>query len=184
MHVVAATRRTNYRIGVALVLVLALGLGGVLLSSGLAVAHGPVHVDTAHGFKAVPFAPPAEFTDGVRAKFKVKYDRGRTIVANVPRDASNVLFAEVSWEPKGSSGWHTHPGPAIVTVAEGAVAVTNAGDCVTRTYKAGEAFLDPGQGNVHIARNPSDTASAKAYAVFLDVPDGGPATKWVEPVTC
>jgi PhzF family phenazine biosynthesis protein len=49
---------------------------------------------------------------------------------------------------------------------------------------AGEAFVDPGQGNVHIASNPSTTADAVAYATFLGVPDGEPATVWVAPVDC
>lgn len=182
MHAVAAPRRITRLLWVALVV--SLGLGGVLLFSGLAAAHGPTHVDTAKGFSAQVIAGPATFTDDVSAKFRVKYERGGTTVANIPRDASNVVVAKVSWEPGGSSGWHTHPGPVIVTVTEGKVDVTNANDCVTRQYKAGDAFLDPGQGNVHIARNASSTNAAAAYAVFLDVPPGGPATQWTVPEHC
>lgn len=166
------------------VLVALLSLAGALLVDGLAAGHEPADLDAPSGFGAVVLAAPATFTDDVSAKFKVKYDEGGTTVANVTDDASNVLIARVTWQPGGTSGWHTHPGPVIVTVTEGTLEVTNASDCVTRTYTAGEAFVDPGQGNVHVASNASDEAGAVAHAVFLDVPSGQPATVWAEPADC
>lgn len=164
--------------------VAALALAGALAVDGLAAGHEAPDVDAPSGFGATPLAAPAAFTDDVNAKFKVKYATGGTTVANVASDASNVLMARVTWQPGGTSGWHTHPGPVIVTVAEGALEVTNASDCITRTYAAGEAFLDTGQGNVHVARNASDSEGAVAYATFLDVPSGQPATAWAEPADC
>jgi len=106
------------------------------------------------------------------------------IVSNLPSDASSVIVAKVTWEPEGTSGWHTHPGPVIVSVAEGELQLINERDCVERTYGAGEAFIDPGQGNIHVASNPSTTDTAVAYATFLGVPDGEPATVWVAPADC
>lgn len=129
-------------------------------------------------------AGPATFTDNVSANFQVRYDRGRALNSNLPRDASNLIMIEATWEPEGSSGWHTHPGPTVISVVEGAVTVTNANDCVPRTYRKGEAFLDPGQGNIHIATNASDEDEAKAVATFFGVPDGKPATIMVNPADC
>jgi quercetin dioxygenase-like cupin family protein len=129
-------------------------------------------------------AGPATFTDNVSANFKVRYDRGRALTSNLPRDASNVIMVEATWQPGGTSGWHTHPGPAVISVVEGSVTVTNANDCVPRTYGEGEAFLDPGQGNVHIAANASDTDVAKAVATFFGVPDEKPATIHTDPGDC
>ncbi|MFC6941531.1 cupin domain-containing protein [Salinirubellus sp. GCM10025818] len=142
-------------------------------------------VDRAEGFSVEILAGHANFPDDVAAKFRLKYDGGTgTVVSNLPRDASSVVFAKVTWDPEGTSGWHTHPGPVIVSVAEGELELVNERDCVVRTYAAGEAFLDPGQGNIHVARNPSTTEGAVAYATFLGVPDGEPATVWVPPVDC
>lgn len=94
-------------------------------------------------------------------------------------DASTVLFGEVNWEPDGTSGWHRHPGVVIVNVVEGEVEVTWEHDCVPRTYVAGESFFDPGE--IHIADSGD---GARAFAAFLGIPDGEPATEWVEPVDC
>jgi quercetin dioxygenase-like cupin family protein len=142
-------------------------------------------LDSPEGFGVEILTPHANFPDDVGAKFRMKYEGGDgAIVSNLPRDASSVIFAKVTWEPEGTSGWHTHPGPVVVSVAEGELELVNERDCVVRTYTAGEAFVDPGQGNVHIATNPSRTDRAVAYATFLGVPDGKPATVWVAPVDC
>ncbi|WP_254537539.1 cupin domain-containing protein [Halomarina litorea] len=143
-------------------------------------------VDEPEGFSVEVLAPHATFPDSVAAGFVVDYEGSDSgpITSLLPFDASSVVLAKVTWQPGGTSGWHTHPGPVVVTITEGELELINERDCVTRTYTAGEAFIDPGQGNVHIAANPSTTEQAVAYATFLGVPDGKPATIWVEPVEC
>lgn len=142
-------------------------------------------VDSSEEFRVELLAGHARFPDDVAARFRINYDDGDgAIVSNLPRDASNVVVAKVTWYPEGTSGWHTHPGPVVVSVAEGELELVNERDCVVRTYSAGEAFIDPGQGNVHVASNPSTTDDAVAYATFLGVPDGTPATTMVPPVDC
>jgi hypothetical protein len=42
--------------------------------------------------------------------------------------------------------------------------------CTVRTYSAGEAFVDRGQGHVHIARNESSTSNLELWATYFDVP--------------
>lgn len=140
--------------------------------------------DSPVGFGVEVLARHATFPDEVAAQFRLRYENGRTVVSNLPRDASTVVFARVTWDPEGTSGWHTHPGPVVVSVVEGELLLVNARDCVPRTYGVGEAFVDPGRGSVHIASNPSTTDRAVAYATFLGVPDGKPATVWVPPVEC
>lgn len=143
-------------------------------------------VDEPDGFKVELLAEHAPFTDGLAASFDLtladegggETDDGDPIAVEV-KDASTVLVGEVHWEPGGTSGWHRHPGVVIVNVVEGEIDVTWAHDCVTRTYAVGESFFDPGE--VHIA----DSADgATGYATFLGIPDGEPATEWVEPVEC
>ena len=142
-------------------------------------------VDSPSGFGVEILNAHATFPDTVTAKFRMQYaGENRSLVSNLMYDASTVVVAKVTWQPEGTSGWHTHPGPVIVSVAEGELELVNERDCVPRTYTAGEAFIDPGQGNVHIASNLSTSEGAVAYATFLGVPDGGPATVWVPPVDC
>jgi quercetin dioxygenase-like cupin family protein len=156
----------------------------LLLAYGLTAgdAHDLTGTDGPNGYGARVLAPHASFPDDVAATFRIKAEHDRTIVAKL-HDASSVLVAEVTWEPGGSSGWHTHPGPVVVNVVEGSVELVNARDCVVHTYSAGEAFIDPGLGNVHIATNPNPTV-ARAYATFLGVTPGMAATEWVPPADC
>jgi hypothetical protein len=52
--------------------------------------------------------------------------------------------------PAGTdTGWHTHPGPAIVTVVGGALTYEDA--CTRATYGPGTGFVDRGFGHVHHA---------------------------------
>lgn len=141
--------------------------------------------DTPVGFHVDLLAGHATFPDEVAARFRMRYDDGDgAILSNLPRDASTTVFARVRFDPEGTSGWHTHPGPVIVNIVEGQLEIINERDCIARTYSAGEAFIDPGQGNVHIATNPSQIDRTVAYATFLGVPDGAPATVMVPPVNC
>jgi quercetin dioxygenase-like cupin family protein len=187
---------TRLRSPRAALLVLPVALALALLSTtvgGAREAGPPDHVHGAHptggpdapvGFSAQVLAPHATFTDDVAATFRFKYaDGGRTTVAQL-RDASTVVMAEVTWEPGGTSGWHTHPGPVIVNIVEGSLELTNASDCVTRTYTAGEAFVDQGQGNVHVAVNPSTSERTRVVATFFGVPAGGAPTEFAPPAIC
>ncbi|MEX2156315.1 MAG: hypothetical protein WD773_05695 [Gemmatimonadales bacterium] len=124
------------------------------------------------GFTVQPLAR-GDFPDDVDVTFRIKLDRATRVVQ--VRDPSDALVARVAFQPGGSVGWHTHHGPVIVTVASGALSIINASDCVRRVYAAGKAFVDPGQGNVHVGFN--ETAGETViYATFLDVPRGLAAT--------
>jgi hypothetical protein len=121
------------------------------------------------GGTAVQVLGRAAFPDDINAMFRIKYGKA-TAVVNVD-GPSDVMVARITVQPGGSFGWHTHHGPVIVTVASGALSIINASDCVHRTYLANNAFIDPGQGNVHVGFNDS-AAETVVYATFLDVPAG------------
>lgn len=160
--------------------------GGVPMTSAAATQEGDdgdeAQEDEPEGFAAEVLAPHAPFIDGVAAAFAINVGEDDEEVV-VKRDASTVLFAKVMWEPEGTSGWHTHPGPVIVNVTEGQIEIVHAEDCSTQTYSCGDAFLDPGT-HIEEARNPSDTDPAVAYAAFLGVPEGESPTNWVQPQDC
>lgn len=142
-------------------------------------------VDEPEGFGSDALVEYATFADDVAMSVTITYAEGEMGTREVEMDdGASVVVGEVTWEPGGTSGWHTHPGPVIVSVAEGEIELVNEDDCATRAYSAGEAFVAPGQGNVHVATNASDTDGAVAYVTWLGVPEGEPPTVWVEPPDC
>ena len=142
-------------------------------------------VDEPVGFEGEVLAPHAPFLDDVTVTFHLTFadeHDGDPIVVELD-DASTTAVLEVRWEPGGTVGWHTHPGPVIVNIVDGELELVWERDCVPRTYAAGETFFDP-SGEIHTATNPSDTEETVAYATFLGVPDGAPLTEHVAPVEC
>jgi len=85
------------------------------------------------------------------------------------RGDSDLYITQNTFQPGGQSGWHTHPGPSLITVTEGTVTVYE-DDCTSTTYSVGESFTDIGCGDVHNIRNETG-AEAKTIAVQI-VPHG------------
>ncbi len=85
------------------------------------------------------------------------------------RGDSDLYITQNTIQPGGQSGWHTHPGPSMVTVTEGTVTVYE-DDCTSTTYSVGQTFTDLGCGDVHNLRNEAGT-EAKTIAVQI-VPHG------------
>ena len=170
---------------------------GALAMSGVATANDDEaddnddqnsQIDEPEGFEVEILQGHAPFPDELAMTFSLAFTGtgdgdGSPIGAHQHLDdESTMVVAEVTWGPGGTSGWHYHPGVVLVSVLEGNIEVTWERDCVPRTYSAGEGFFDPGV--IHNADNLSDDESARAYAIFLGIPDGEPATIWVEPVDC
>jgi quercetin dioxygenase-like cupin family protein len=67
---------------------------------------------------------------------------------------SDVWILENRIAPGGSFGWHSHPGPSLVTVKTGALTLYRADDptCTPTVVQAGSGFVDNG-GDVHLVRN-------------------------------
>jgi len=82
---------------------------------------------------------------------------------------SDLYITQNTIQPRGQSGWHTHPGPSMVTVTEGTVTVYE-DDCTSTTYTVGQTFTDLGCGDVHNLRNESAVV-AKTVSVQI-VPHG------------
>src|SRR5215471_2827582 len=108
---------------------LSTGLAGVVI----AVCVAPVAATPpTGGFTNVPLARGTNVSDGT-----------------LPLQAgTDIAMAQITVEPGGSSGWHSHPGGAIVVVKQGSLAVHQAigSQCQTETYSAGQAFIErPGE---------------------------------------
>ena len=67
------------------------------------------------------------------------------------RGDSDVYVIRNTWPVGAHSGWHTHPGPSLITVISGELTVYEADNptCTPTVYHAGESFTDLGCGDVH-----------------------------------
>jgi quercetin dioxygenase-like cupin family protein len=134
--------------------------GAALMTSGSQILSAPVHAR-------------ADFADPTDIKFKVK--GGAQEVIHVP-EAQQTVMQQIVIGPGGHTGWHSHPGPVVVLVKSGTMSFYDGDDpsCTERNYSAGQAFVDSGQGHVHIARNESTTDNLELWATYFDVPPPPP----------
>lgn len=152
---------------------LVLVVGTVLLSVGGFGERALANHEPGH--PAIQLVTRSQFIDEVSAQFKLRLAGTKPQnVIHVP-NASEVVVLKITFRPGDQIGWHTHPGPAIVAVEKGTLTITNASDCVTRPYAAGQAFLDPGAPNVHRADN-FGSEEAVVHVTFLGIPADSPPT--------
>lgn len=172
-----ASRRRALKVGIGLIVVaLAITLTWALI--------GPNLVQANHGVPHGTILARGSFAEETDIKIKSTLG-GMFHVTNV-KDSAQVIVQNVTIEPGAQTGWHSHHGPVIVVVAAGTMTLYQADDptCTGETYTVGEAFVDPGQGNVHNARN-QGADGVSLYATYFDVPAGvGPAIPAANPGTC
>lgn len=91
------------------------------------------------------------------------------------RSDSDIYIVRNTVAPGGNLGWHTHPGPTMVSVIEGAVLLYDGTDplCGFRRYEAGEGFTEISREHVHNLRNASGEAQARVIAYHM-LPRGEP----------
>ena len=114
----------------------------------------------------------ASFADQTDIKFKIKGQGQEVINVN---NAGDTVMQKIVILPGGNTGWHSHPGPVVVLVGSGQMSFYDSDDptCTARTYAAGQAFVDSGQGHVHIARN-EGSVPLELYVTYFDVTPGVP----------
>ncbi len=86
---------------------------------------------------------------------------------------SRTAIAKFTIQPGAVFPWHTHPGPVVVNVVQGDLIYVPANDCSEHHYRTGNAFWDPGRGNVHSAYNPTEGVTV-IVATFFELPAEGP----------
>lgn len=111
----------------------------------------------------------AGFADSVDLKLKLRDEQEVIHVAA----AADTVMQQIVFGPGGHSGWHSHHGPAIALVTAGELTLYSGDDptCTGRTYGAGQAFVDSGQGHVHMALNQTGQ-NTEVWVTYLDVPPG------------
>ena len=77
---------------------------------------------------------------------------------------SDVLQADLIFQPGGQTGWHTHPGPVVVVIKSGALTEIHKNGCTT-VHPAGSVFFEKAN-EIHNAANQTGGVT-EVYATFL-----------------
>ena len=85
---------------------------------------------------------------------------------------TNTIVTTFEFGPNSSTGWHSHPGKALVTVQSGTFTEYHARECEPIVYQTGDAFVE-NPATTHVGRNET-TGTVKLATVFFNVPIGEP----------
>ncbi len=122
--------------------------------------------------------PPSGVTPTLLARgtydaFKVRSDRQGPIEFKAEAKAPiDILVRRHDYDPHATTGWHSHPGPAFITVTLGTLTYYESDDptCTPHTVSAGQGFVDDGRG--HVVRNETDQPAQDMSVITAPV--GGP----------
>ena len=144
----------------------------VTLAAGFVVLVGAALATPGIGILAAP----------VQARGTIGPTDGPNLVVNSKsgvhlkaQGSTGIVTQQIRFAPGGNTGWHSHPGPVLVTVKSGSIQLFYASDmsCQGVVYGTGDSFVDRGDEVVHIARaSPFD--GAELWATYF-VPGGDPA---------
>ena len=153
-------------------LVTAISLGVALLGGaaymGVAAYGGAPTATQASGVTVRPLAPVARF-DEINSKAK----SGDWEAEIKTEGVSDFHVVEVTIQPGGTLGWHSHVGPSFVVVKSGAATFYHGDDptCTPHVTPAGTSLFEPG-GDVHIVRNEGSEPLVNVVVQLL--PAGAP----------
>ena len=148
------SRHHRIRTGVAAALALtALGLAAGVLTGSPARATPPAGVTPEILGSGTTLAGFKIHVDGIKVESKT---------------AVGFTVEHLTFAPGGTTGWHVHPGPALIIVKAGAVTNYSA-DCTAQTYTAGQAFVEHGPTDEHMVRN-NGSVPAETIVTFITLP--------------
>jgi quercetin dioxygenase-like cupin family protein len=104
---------------------------------------------------------PTPLTRATLGKFEAE---NKGIEVESQRTSADFALAKVVIEPGGTTGWHHHPGVALVSVNSGSVTEYDK-NCHKSVVKAGEGFFET-NGEVHVVHN-QGKADAVLYVTFI-----------------
>jgi quercetin dioxygenase-like cupin family protein len=122
-------------------------------------------VETARGpLVDRPLDVSIEFENGTKSEVELK-----------TKGPIEVLVQRIVADPGETFGWHSHPGPTIVTVSSGTLTLYHAEDCTKGiAYTAGQSFSNLPH-EIHLAKNEGegDLVIFASYFVPLKTPPVG-----------
>ena len=129
--------------------ILALVVAALALVVGAALATQPKGVT------------PTPLTRATLGKFEAE---NQGIEVESQHTSADYALAKLVIEPGGTTGWHHHPGVALISVNSGSVTEYDK-NCHKSIFKAGEGFSET-NGEVHVVRN-RGKANAVLYVTFI-----------------
>lgn len=141
----------------AITLTVGAALLGAITTAAAGMVNGGAASDRASGVHITPLS------EAIVPKVHAR-GAGVDIRTRGPRE---VLVTSITVDPGGSFGWHSHPGPVLVTRKTGTLTVYEATrrGCSRSTVSSGQAFVEGG-GDVHLARN-EGSRPVELNATFL-----------------
>jgi quercetin dioxygenase-like cupin family protein len=141
------------------------GSVAAVLATAAVMTATPAHATPASGFTAV------QTYKGAFPTLQVKGEKTGTWDVKIDTKAnSDIYVVRNSIAIGGQSGWHSHPGPSLITVTLGEITAYESHDplCQPKVYGAGEGFVDSGD-HAHLLKNESGAAAETVAVQFLPV---------------
>lgn len=84
----------------------------------------------------------------------------------------DIVVRQHNYDVDAKTGWHSHPGPAFITVMEGELTFYDYDDpsCTPTIVKAGEGYADSGHG--HIGINSGETPAVDITVIIAPADPG------------
>ena len=143
-------------------------LGGVVAACAVGgIAVGVARATAGHGITTTIIAGPSVLGD--THVVDQTPDHGVMLKTRGQSDVY-VVFNRVA--PGGDTGWHSHPGPSVVSVVSGQATEYRSDDPNATVYAAGTAFVDEGGEHAHNVVNNGDTDLV--LVAFQILPHGAP----------
>ena len=100
--------------------------------------------------------------------------------AKLSIDQFQLYAVEVTIQPGGWLGWHSHPGLSFVVVKSGTASFYEADDCSRQVIPAGGTFFEFAN-DVHMVRNESTTEPLVNLVIQLTIPGAPRAVGELDP---
>lgn len=108
-------------------------------------------------------------------RVKVQVESVERLMACGAQAACDTAFQQVTINPGGHTGWHTHPGPTFVAITQGEGTLYQGASvgCTGNKYGPGGGFFQPSS-DVHTFRN--EGSAPLVFHAFYALPAGTPNT--------
>lgn len=142
--------------------IFAIGIAAVAAAASI-VAVPAIATDALGGFRPVPIFLGTFGPLDVKAEKNDKWD-----LMLKSKGQTDVRVTRVEFPAGSSSGWHSHPGPNLLTVTAGTVIEYEGSNplCTGTTYHTGDTFGDNGGSAVHLVRNEGGVAAVVMAVAF------------------
>jgi cupin domain len=113
---------------------------------------------------------PTLISRGTYEPFKVKTDHHSAVDFEAKAKSDfDIVVRRHDYAPRGSTGWHTHPGPVLITVLQGKLTFYEYDDptCTPKVVTAGQGYVDDGHG--HIGVNENDEPAVDVSVILAPV---------------